>query len=218
MSFININDLTFGYEGSAENVFEHVSFRFDSDWRLGFTGRNGRGKTTFLNLLRGKFAYQGTITANVSFDYFPCEVEDPSLPAMYVAQNACPGAEDWRMLREFNRLQLSEDALWRPFETLSKGEQTKILLAALFLHEGGFPLIDEPTNHLDLGARALVAEYLNSKRGFLLVSHDRAFLDACVDHILSINKTNIEIQKGNFSSWYRNKCARDHFERAETSA
>lgn len=47
MSVINITDLTFAYEGSYDNIFEHVSFRIDTDWKLGFTGRNGRGKTTF---------------------------------------------------------------------------------------------------------------------------------------------------------------------------
>ena len=49
MSVINITDLTFAYEGSYDNIFEHVSFHIDTDWKLGFTGRNGRGKTTFLS-------------------------------------------------------------------------------------------------------------------------------------------------------------------------
>lgn len=76
-------------------------------------------------------------------------------------------------------------------------------------------LIDEPTNHLDLHARKLVSDYLNDKSGFILVSHDRAFLDNCVDHIISINKTNIEIQNGNFSDWWENKQRQDNFELAE---
>lgn len=63
--------------------------------------------------------------------------------------------------------------MWRPFETLSNGEQTKVMLAALFLNEGHFLLIDEPTNHLDVAARRQVADYLNRKKGFILVSHDR---------------------------------------------
>ena len=47
MSAIDVSGLTFAYEGSPELIFDHVSFRFDTDWKLGFTGRNGRGKTTF---------------------------------------------------------------------------------------------------------------------------------------------------------------------------
>ena len=96
------------------------------------------------------------------------------------------------------------EVLWKPFETLSKGEQTKVLLAALFLNEGHFLLIDEPTNHLDAAAREKTAEYLKKKKGFLLVSHDRYFLDKCVDHILALNRNGIEVQSGNFSSWMIN--------------
>ena len=95
--------------------------------------------------------------------------------------------------------------------TLSNGEQTKALLAALFLNDNRFLLIDEPTNHLDVKARQKVAEYLKKKKGFILVSHDRRFLDDCVDHILSINRSNIEVQSGNFSSWMMN------FERQQKS-
>ena len=71
MSLINVNNLTFGYDGSLENVFEKVSFHIDTDWKLGLIGRNGKGKTTFLKLLLGKLEFQGTITKNVEFDYFP---------------------------------------------------------------------------------------------------------------------------------------------------
>jgi len=71
MSLINVTNLTFAYEGSYQNIFENVSFQIDTDWKLGFTGRNGRGKTTFLNLLLGKYEYAGNISANVTFEYFP---------------------------------------------------------------------------------------------------------------------------------------------------
>ena len=54
MSLINVTNLTFAYDGSYENIFENVSFQLDTNWRLGFIGRDGRGKTTFLNLLLGK--------------------------------------------------------------------------------------------------------------------------------------------------------------------
>ena len=57
MSMISVQNLTFGYDGSAELLFEHASFQLDTDWRLGFVGRNGRGKTTFLRLLMGQYEY-----------------------------------------------------------------------------------------------------------------------------------------------------------------
>ena len=48
MSLIHVQNLTFAYDGSYDSIFENVSFMLDADWKLGFTGRNGRGKTTFL--------------------------------------------------------------------------------------------------------------------------------------------------------------------------
>lgn len=215
MSLINVSNLTFAYEGSYDNIFEEVSFQIDTDWRLGFTGRNGRGKTTFLKLLLGQYEYSGTISSSVSFEYFPYEVPDPSLFTCDIIDTIHPDCVRWELLRELSHLEVDDGVLYRPFETLSNGEQTKVLLAALFLRENSFLLIDEPTNHLDLRARILVGDYLRTKSGYLLVSHDRAFLDRCIDHILSINKMNIEIQKGNFSTWFENKQRQDEFELAK---
>lgn len=204
MSMIRVEDLTFSYPSSPDFVFEYVSFQIDTDWKLGFFGRNGRGKTTFLNLLLGKYEYRGTIQSSVEFDYFPYPVPHGERLAAEVLEEICPQAQEWELLRELSYLEMDGDALWRPFHSLSNGEQTKLLLAALFLNEGHFLLIDEPTNHLDLAAREAVSAYLKRKRGYILVSHDRCFLDGCVDHILSINRTNIEVQSGNFSAWLSN--------------
>ena len=65
MSQIRVTDLTFCYEGSYDNIFENVSFQIDTDWKLGFIGRNGRGKTTFLKLLMGELEYRGSISSSV---------------------------------------------------------------------------------------------------------------------------------------------------------
>lgn len=227
MSLINVTDLTFAYEGSYDNIFENVSFQLDTDWKLGFTGRNGRGKTTFLRLLLSKnsfdnrdgygysYDYTGNISASVSFDYFPYIVEDKSLCTGDIVYIINPECRIWELKREFSKLNINDEVLDRSFETLSFGEQTKVLLGVLFTKENSFLLIDEPTNHLDSEARKLVSDYLNTKKGYILVSHDREFLNGCVDHILSINKTNIEVQKGNFDTWYYNKQQKDNYEKAE---
>ncbi len=215
MSIISVSNLTFSYDGSYGNIFENVSFQIDSDWKLGFIGRNGRGKTTFLRLLLGQFEYSGNIRSSEKFEYFPCEVTDKSRRTVDVMKEICPECMDWQINRELDLLDVSGEAAERAFGTLSEGERTKVLLAALFLASHRFLLLDEPTNHLDIDARKSVRDYLASKKGFILVSHDRDLLDACVDHILSINKTEIEVQKGNFSSWWANKSNRDDFERDE---
>ena len=215
MSLIQVSNLTFAYDGSYDNIFEKVNFQIDTNWKLGFIGRNGRGKTTFLKLLQGKYEYQGSISASVAFSYFPYKVSDPTAFSIDVVDEIYPDYQYWQLAREMAKLQLDEDVLYRPYGTLSNGEQTKLQLAVLFSKENNFLLIDEPTNHLDIRGREIISQYLNGKKGFILVSHDRAFLDGCVDHILSINKANIEIQRGNFSSWYENKRRQDAFDLSE---
>ena len=176
MSLINVVNLTFAHEGSYDIIFENVSFQIDTNWKLGFTGRNGRGKTTFLKLLLGKYEYSGTISANVNFEYFPFDVTDSENNTIDVIESIYPTCLQWQVMRELSLLQVSEDVLYRPFATLSNGEQTKILLATLFLKENSFLLIDEPTNHLDMKARKLVSDYLQSKRGFILCLMTELFL------------------------------------------
>ncbi len=217
MSQINVNQLTFSYEESFDTIFEEVSFTLDTDWKLGFIGRNGKGKTTFLHLLLGKYSYQGQITASVVFDYFPYSitVEQMDLPAAEWMDELKYGCESWRVICELAELREDADILYRPFGTLSPGERTKIMLAVLFSGENDFLLIDEPTNHLDQESRENVKQYLSRKRGFILVSHDRDLLDACVDHVLVLNRQTIEVQSGNFSSWWENKQRKDQFAQAE---
>lgn len=215
MSLIQVTNLTFAYDGSYETIFDHVHFQIDTAWRLGFTGRNGRGKTTFLKLLMGQLPYQGSIHASVGFSYFPYTVTDSGKTALEAVEEMDGNYEFWRVMREMHLLGLEEELLFRPYSTLSNGEQTKLQLAVLFAQENQFLLIDEPTNHLDIRGRELVSQYLSRKKGFILVSHDRAFLDGCVDHILAINKSDIQVCKGNFSTWWENKQRQDAFEQAE---
>jgi lincosamide and streptogramin A transport system ATP-binding/permease protein len=261
MAEINVNNLTFSYDTSYDNIFENTSFQIDTDWKLGFIGRNGRGKTTFLNLLLGKYEYSGIITSSVSFDYFPFHIENKERNTLDIIKDiiapylmweekmqhyeklfetgiqeeensnameeyseilnlyiAHDGYEiDDMIQKEIGMLEVTRDVLYRPFSTLSNGEQTKLLLAGLFLKKNNFLLIDEPTNHLDLEARDVLKEYLSSKKGFLLVSHDRDFIDHVVDHILSINRHTIEVIKGNFSVWQENRNRKNQFELDENA-
>ena len=73
-----------------------------------------------------------SISASVSFEYFPYEVADKENDTINVVESICLGYLQWELMRELNLLTVSEDVLYRPFYTLSNGEQTKVLLAALF--------------------------------------------------------------------------------------
>ena len=217
MSLLQVSNLTFCYEGNSDNVFENVSFSIDTDWKTGFIGRNGKGKTTFLNLLLGKMEYSGSITTDKIFDYFPYRISDNDLEK--TVDELCyewkPMAENWRIICELNNMGVDPELLYRPVKTLSHGERTKAMLAILFSGENEFLLIDEPTNHLDKDGREIIKNYLREKKGFILVSHDRDLLDAVADHMLVLNRESIEVMNGNFTTWWENKEKADAFALAE---
>ena len=126
---------------------------------------------------------------------------------------------------ELAALGITQRSWDRPFSDLSGGEQTRCLLASLFAAAGSSPdgrsptfaLVDEPTNHLDKDGRRLLADYLRTKPGYLLVSHDRAFLDACCDHVVALNRDTVEVERTTFSAWrqrFRQRLARQRAENA----
>lgn len=212
MSKIQVTDLTFAYDGSYDSIFEHVSFSFDTDWKLGFIGRNGKGKTTFLNLLLGKYEFSGKISDSAHYDYFPYEIHNTWMAenTIDIIEKLKPNYVLWMVCKELSLLEVDDEVLYRPFQTLSHGERTKVMLALLFSEDEleaneSFHLIDEPTNHLDMSTRIVLQQYLNTKKGFLLVSHDRAILDACIDHVLVLNRESIQVEKGTSSRWWENK-------------
>ena len=135
MSMIKVSNLTFNYDSHPDYIFEDVSFIIDTNWKLGFIGRNGKGKTTFLNLLLGKFEYNGSIISDVDFDYFPFEVPNKNFNSYEIAKSHFNDYEEWKFEREVSLLDMNTDILDRPFNTLSKGEQTKVLLAILLLFD-----------------------------------------------------------------------------------
>ena len=213
MGQIAVSNLSFCYDGNYDNVFTNISFNIDTNWKLGLIGRNGKGKTTLLKLFMNEYVYNGSITSNIKFDYFPYDIStcDLNEPVNHLISFWKPNVELWQVILQMNSLQMKTEILDMPFNTLSYGERSRIMLAVLFATENEFLLIDEPTNHLDYDARNIIRDFLSKKKGFILVSHDRDLLDATVDHLLILNKSTVEIQNGNFSSWWVNKEKKDAF-------
>lgn len=213
MSSIKISNLSFRYEDSSDYIFNNLNLDLDSTWRLGLVGRNGRGKTTFLKLLNRRLLGRGKIQTKLNFSYYPVSINDPENILLYELQSQVQ-FEQWQLERELNLLDTDPNLIWQPFNTLSGGEQTKILLALSFTDQNSFPLIDEPTNHLDEASRKEVSNYLlGHRQGYIVVSHDRDFLNQVTDHILAIENSEIHLYQGNFATYEEVKNARDEFNR-----
>ncbi len=96
----------------------------------------------------------------------------------------------------------------RKVSSLSGGEKTRLSLASLLLSEPALLILDEPTNHLDFKTLGWLEDYLTSYKGaILMVSHDRYFLDRCVNEIAEIYKGKLKRYKGNYSSFVVTKKA-----------
>lgn len=213
MGSIKISNVSFRYEDSSNHIFNNLNLDLDSSWKLGLVGRNGRGKTTFLNLLQGKLVGRGEIQTKLNFSYYPIRIKDPANITLYELQDQIM-FEQWKLERELNLMHVDSNLIWQPFNTLSGGEQTKILLALSFIDENSFPLIDEPTNHLDEESRQEICKYLTKHhKGYIVVSHDRNFLNQVTDHVLAIENTEIHLYQGNYATYEQIKEARDEFNR-----
>lgn len=249
MSKITINNMSYYYDDFYHPVYENINLVIKTDWKLGLIGRNGRGKTTLLKLLKGELEpTAGNINIPMEVEYFPYKSEcDYTITRDIIKENVgkLKSLEDTmdeiisqndearfdeysilqeqyleldgyemesKILKEMDEMQLDASLLDREFKTLSGGEKTRIMLLTLFLRNKSFILLDEPTNHLDEEGKEAVANYLQKKKGFIVVSHDRAFLDKVIDHVISINKKDITIEKGNYSSWKHNKDKKEEFE------
>lgn len=96
MSTIEIENLTFGFDNQITNLFEKTNLVLQTEWKLGLIGRNGRGKTTLLNLLQDKYAYSGEIKHTLNFQYFPQTVRDKRQSVEEVLQELS-GADFWKI-------------------------------------------------------------------------------------------------------------------------
>jgi ATPase subunit of ABC transporter with duplicated ATPase domains len=113
-------------------------------------------------------------------------------------------------------LRIPQDFMNKPFEQLSGGEGTRVLLARLLLQEPDVMLLDEPTNHLDMDSIEWLEEFLIQYRGtVLMVSHDRVFLDRVVNRVIELEPTRASIYNGNYSYYVEEKERRFQIEYRE---
>jgi len=207
---LQINSLSKEY--FDHQILTDINFSINSGNRIGLIGANGSGKTTLLKLLSGKEnpdAGQIIKTPkNLVIGYIPQVADFP------VSNNIIEGllislemdeSEIYKIYAALDKLNISDLAL-KPFGTLSSGEKTKVYLARLLIQNPDILLLDEPTNHLDTDSLDWLENYLKNYQGiFLVVSHDRRFLDNTVTKILELEDGKIKVYGGNYSFYRQQK-------------
>ena len=210
-------------------LFDRVTLGIDAGEKIGFIGRNGAGKSTFLKILTGEtLPDTGTVSRNrgLTISTLPqrplfrpgtslaeyCFQEDADQKALSAEDHAVV-ADAFRSLCRELRL---DDPTAR-MGTLSGGMVRKASIARCLARAAGFLLLDEPTNHLDLDTIEWLEGRLRAaSSGFILVTHDRYFLDGVCTAIMEIDDRAIFKYAGSYSSYLERKAEReDARERAE---
>ena len=200
-------------------LFEGVTLGIDDGQKIGFIGRNGAGKSTFLKLIQGTLSPDtGSVSRHRQLTISTLE-QHPSFPAAVTLAEACPQDPDPRVADSFRsycrELGLTDQAA--PLASFSGGMLRKASLARCLARGARLLLLDEPTNHLDLDTIEWLEAYLRrATAGFIMVTHDRYFLDAVCSSIIEIESRRILSYAGNYSRYLELRAEREEArERAE---
>ena len=204
-----------------EPLFEHVTLGIDAGEKIGFVGRNGSGKSTFLRILGGELEPDhGSVARNRTLTFSTVEQRPVFSPGMRIKEflfqgrekRLSAGTEEGTAVIDAYRSYCRELGLEDPeatMETLSGGMVRKASLARCLAFGAGFLTLDEPTNHLDLDTiEWLEALLAGAQFGFLLVTHDRYFLDEVCTSILEIDDHRVYKYAGNYSVYLSKKAER----------
>ncbi len=187
---INCKDVSFYYGGDC--YLNHFTYNFQRYEKVGIVGKNGVGKTTFINLLIGNMDQSGSGTSTASEPVRTSGVIErgESLKIGYYRQSGMSFDENQTVLQTVNDTHLlsqflfPHDMLNNRISKLSGGEKRRLYLLTILMKQPNLLIMDEPTNDLDIVTINILEEYLKEFKGTLiLVSHDRHFLDRLVDHL-----------------------------------
>lgn len=213
---LEINYLTKSFGESK--LLEDFVYTFKKGDKIGIVGRNGCGKSTFLNIIMGLIkADSGSVVVGdtVKFGYYTQDglQVDENMRVIDILRSVAdeiPMGKGTLSAAQFlYRFGYSKEVQWNPFGKLSGGEKRKLFLLMVLMQNPNFLILDEPTNDLDIYTLDILEEFLQNYDGCLMVvSHDRYFMDKIVDHIFAFDGDGgVKDFPGNYTDYllWRNK-------------
>ncbi len=192
---LQLSHVSYTYPSSTEPILRDVTVAFAPGW-TGLLGDNGCGKSTLARIATGEVEPDaGSVTRGLVCVLCPQDADEEPED---LADFALDYGRDARLLHETFRI--TDDMPWR-FGALSFGERKKLQIACALWARPDVLVLDEPTNHLDADARSKLARALARYRGIgILVSHDRALLDALVDRCVSFEAGGLVVRPGGYTA------------------
>lgn len=198
---LNIKNVTVEFNGKA--LFENINLTVNYGDKIGLVGRNGSGKSTFMKLITKKLIpEEGSI--EISDSYFIGSLEQHfEYIHKTVLEEVCSVLDEerqydlWKGEKILFGLGFSQEDMEKDPTLFSGGWQVKINLAKTLLEEPNLLLLDEPTNHLDIYAIRWLEKFLKEWWGeIILITHDRSFMDAVINHTVMIHRGEFKKSKG----------------------
>jgi ATP-binding cassette subfamily F protein 3 len=207
---IELKDLGKNY-GPIE-VFESLDFKIERGDRIAIVGLNGAGKSTLTRIVAGVEPFdtgQRLLGHHVTLSYFAqhqAEELDPSKEILDTIDEIAEGDIRRRLRSLLGAFLFHDDDVFKKVSVLSGGEKSRVALAKMLLRPANFLILDEPTNHLDMKSKKVLQEALHDYDGtFLIVSHDRSFLDPIVNKVVEVGGGTVRTFIGNVSDYIARK-------------
>ena len=188
-------------------IVEHAGAEINRGDKIGLIGANGKGKSTLLRIVAGTENFEGERIwgHNVDDSFYAqhqLEALDMNNDVLEEMQTARSGKTDLELRTLLGCFLFSGDEVDKKIKVLSGGEKARVALAKTIVSKANFLLLDEPTNHLDIHSVDLLVDALNKYEGtFILVSHDRYFVNQTCNKIWEIDNYKIKEFVGNFEEW-----------------
>ncbi len=189
-------------------IFDGIDFDIDRGDRIAFVGVNGAGKSTLSRIIAGVEsidAGERTVGYNVTVSYFAqhqADELDPQKDVLQTVEEVATGDIRKRLRTLLGCFLFSGDDVFKKVRVLSGGEKSRLALAKMLLQPSNLVVMDEPTNHLDMRSKTVLQEALKNYQGsFVIVSHDRDFLDPIVNKVVEFKHGHLKMYLGNVSDY-----------------